>query len=91
MNEDIPRITLPGETREVDIMMDDFIIQVKSKRGNNLVKQLKSTQADTAEMVIGYAPDRFSQHAWQDAAEVGLPIARSYEELVQIIQEYSRR
>lgn len=80
--------------REVDILMDDFIIQVKSGRGNGLVRQMQETTltlSDNNRRIIGYAPDNFSPHAWRGSAEQGIPVARNQDELIAIIQEMGRR
>jgi hypothetical protein len=82
--------TVAGGMREVDIVMDDFIIQVKSGRGGGLARQVQGTSntlVDNSRRVIGYAPDDYSGLAWQGAAEKGIPIARNFDELVKIIKE----
>lgn len=70
--------------------MDDFVIQVKSGKADGLVKQIKATVASGAvghREVIGYAPDKYSAHAWRAAAAEGIPVARNLYELVAIIKE----
>lgn len=82
-----------GKTREVDIVMDQFYIQVKGKKGKNLARQIRETQetiVDQEKRVIGYAPGNFSGHAWSGAANEGIPIARDIDELIAIIKELSR-
>jgi hypothetical protein len=79
-----------GGTRELDIVMDQFVIQVKSKKASELARQMRETMAtmlDQTRRVIGYAPDNYSHFAWRAAAEDGLPIARTFDELVSIIRE----
>jgi hypothetical protein len=79
-----------GGVREVDIvLLDKFVIQVKGGKANHLFNQMTKT-TDTLvdkKIVIGYAPDDFSPRAWAGAAEQGVPIARNFDELVQIVKE----
>jgi hypothetical protein len=63
-----------------------FIIQVKSQRANGVATQVAETPLDTAKRVIGFAPENYSVHAWQGAAEPGIPFARNFDELVQILE-----
>lgn len=93
INQNLPA-NVGGGFREVDIVMDKFIIQVKGGKADKLAPQLhatKSTLIDDSRMVIGYAPDKFSNLAWKGAAEDGLPIARSFDELVLIIKELDKK
>jgi hypothetical protein len=81
-----------SRTRELDIVMDQFVIQVKSGTGKGLVGQIRKTMEtlyDTSRRVIGYAPDNFSRHALMEAVEAEIPIATTFEELVAIIREFS--
>ncbi len=91
VNQSLPA-SVAGGTREVDILMDQFVIQVKQGRATGLARQIKETQAtivDQGKRVIGYAPDNYSGHAWTGAANEGIPIARNFDELVAIIKELS--
>lgn len=89
INQDLPA-NVRGGYREVDIVMDKFIIQVKGDRGNTLKRQMADTERtliNDNRTVVGYAPDNYSKHAWRGAAEEGYPIARSFDELVSLIKE----
>lgn len=92
MNQNLPA-NVAGGTREVDIVMDQFIIQVKKGRASGLAPQVQETEAtllDRTRKVLGYAPDNNSSHAWTGATEQGIPIARNFDELIAIIKELSK-
>lgn len=85
--------SVAGGVREVDIVMEQFIIQVKGGRASGLAGQVQETAAtliDQTKRVIGFAPDNYSSHAWEGAAKEGIPIARDFDELVEVIKELSR-
>jgi len=93
VNKPVPA-TVESGSREVDIIMDEFIIQVKSKRASRLAPQVQATQEtliDKTKTVIGYAPDNYSPAAWKGAAEAGTPIARNFDELIRILKELSSK
>ena len=92
VNQEIAANVASG-SREVDILMDQFVIQVKSGRANGLARQVQETSAtlvDQTKTVVGFAPDDFSGLAWTGAAEQGVPIARNIDELIAIIKELSK-
>jgi hypothetical protein len=91
VNKKLPA-NVAGGDREVDILMDQFIIQVKSDKASGLAGQIQATAStlhDKTRRVIGYAPDKYSGHAWTRAANEGIPIARNFDELIAIIKELS--
>ncbi len=92
VNKHLPA-NVAGGTREVDILMDQFVIQVKGGRATGLAGQMQETAAtltDKSRRIIGYAPDNYSTHAWTRAANEGIPIARNFDELVAIIKELTQ-
>lgn len=89
MNQKLPA-NVAGGIREIDIVMTDALIQVKSKGAGGLARQVRETRltlGSDGRRVIGYAPDNFSNNAWRSAAEQGIPIARNFDELVAILKE----
>ena len=72
--------------REVDIVLDNALVQVKGGNARGLVGQITGTADSTGQVVIGYAPD-IPSAAWASAARQGIAIARTHEELVMIVRE----
>jgi hypothetical protein len=77
-----------GLTREVDIEIGDIVIQVKDGNARGLQKQIELTRATTGRPTIGYASG-MPHGAWLQAAREGVPIARTEDELIQMIKELS--
>lgn len=76
-----------GLMREVDIDLGSVVVQVKGGAARGLTSQMLATMATTDRVVVGYAPD-MKPGAWMNAVQVeGIPIARSTDELIMIIQE----
>jgi len=75
-----------GLSREVDIDLGKLVVQVKSGKARNLIGQIMATSATTGRVVVGYAPD-IPDGAWKAAARMGVPIARTIDELIAIVRE----
>ncbi|MCW2751303.1 MAG: hypothetical protein JWR83_2413 [Aeromicrobium sp.] len=76
-----------GLSREVDVDLGDLVVQVKGGNARGLAGQIASTASSTGRTVIGYAPD-MSNAAWESAARQGIPIARTSQELVAMVEEF---
>ena len=75
---------LMGSTKEMDIVMDTLLIEVKSGSGTGITGQVLKTMKATGQTVIGYAPD--APYGMLKAARLrGLYIAGTPEELIQLV------
>ena len=83
----INRVMSNGLTREIDIDLGNIIVQVKGGQAKGLTGQILETQASTGVRTIGYAPG-VSPGAWRSAAEQGIIIARSQDELLAYLREF---
>jgi hypothetical protein len=81
------RVMSNGLIREVDIDLGDLLVQVKGGNARGLTGQIARTQASTGTRTIGYAPD-LGDAAWRNAAQQGIPILRSSNELLAYIREF---
>jgi hypothetical protein len=86
VNEMVPMAN--GLSREVDINLGDMVVQVKSGYARGLTGQISDTEASTGIRTVGFAPS-MQNTAWVNAARAGVPIARSTDELIAIIREFS--
>ncbi|WP_432939446.1 DUF6531 domain-containing protein [Kribbella sp. CA-253562] len=75
-----------GLSREVDIDMGKFVVEVKGGSARGLTGQLQKIRSSTGKMAIGYAPD-IPEGAIRNAARQGLIIVRTPEELLKAIRE----
>ena len=57
------------ELTEIDIVLDNTAIQVKSEGARGLVAQMQLTKAHSNKIVIGYAPDLRPNHPMIQAAK----------------------
>ena len=87
LNTNVNHTTRSG-FREIDILLDTVWIQVKhGKNSGSVIQQIKDTMRDVpGTPVIGFTPD-ISNRAWVMAAEQGIPIARTIDELLAMIEE----
>lgn len=76
-----------GLTREVDIDLGSLIVQVKGGNARGLTGQVLRTQASTGTPTVGYAPG-ISDAAWRNAAQQGIPILRTPDELLAYVREF---
>ena len=76
-----------GLPREVDIDLGTILVQVKGGGAKNLTGQILRTQSSTGIRTVGYAPG-VSAGAWRSAAEQGIFIARSEDELLAFVGEF---
>lgn len=83
----INRTMTNGLTREVDIDLGNIIVQVKGGQAKGLTGQIVETGASTGVCTIGYAPG-VTLGAWRSAAERGIVIARSQDELLAYLREF---
>lgn len=85
LNHDIPYAD-GSDMREIDIDLGDTVVQVKSGDARRIIRQMEATIATTGRTVVGYAPT-MRPGAWVEAAQRGLPIARTPDELIAILKE----
>jgi hypothetical protein len=85
VNQNIAMTTRSG-FREVDIVLDNVLVQVKGGNATGLTGQVLQTSQTTGQTVIGFAPG-IPEAAWAAAARQGVPIARTHDELIQLIAE----
>jgi hypothetical protein len=83
----VNRTMTNGLSREVDIDLGNIIVQVKGGQAKGLTGQILETQASTGVRTIGYAPG-VTSGAWRSAAERGIVIARSQDELLAYLREF---
>jgi hypothetical protein len=76
-----------GLTREVDIDLGGLIVQVKGGNARGLTGQVLRTQVSTGTPTVGYAPG-ISDAAWRNAAQQGIPILRTPDELLAYAREF---
>lgn len=72
--------------REIDIELDTVNIQVKGGQAKGIVGQISDSAESLGKPTIGYAPG-MSNKAWAAAMREGVPIARTYDELIAMIKE----
>ena len=78
-----------GFLREVDIDLGHVVIQVKEgKHSGRIMKQMEETMERTGRVVLGYAPD-LKPGAAREAARRGLHIARTEEEMMDLLRRFS--
>ncbi len=63
-----------------------LLIQVKGGQAKDLTRQIVETAATTGQTVIGYAPG-MADAAWKNAMRMGLPIAQTIDDLLDIVKE----
>ena len=85
VNQNIAMTTRDGY-REVDIVVDGVLVQVKGGNARGLTGQVLRTSESTGQTVVGFAPD-IPEAAWAAAARQGVPIARTHDELIAMIAE----
>jgi hypothetical protein len=85
VNQNIAMTTRSG-FREVDIVLDNVLVQVKGGNATGLTGQVLQTSQTTGQTVIGFAPG-IPEAAWAAAARQGVPIARTHDELIRLIAE----
>jgi hypothetical protein len=76
-----------GLLREVDIDLGEVVVQVKDGNARRLTGQIDKTAATTDRRAIGYAP-QIPGAAWEHAAAQGIAIARTPDELIEILKEW---
>ncbi|MFF1527921.1 RHS repeat-associated core domain-containing protein [Cellulomonas sp. NPDC058312] len=76
-----------GLSREVDIDLGNVRVQVKGGNARGLLAQINKTQSTTGTPTIGYAPE-IGDAAWRNAANQGIAILRTPDELVAYLKEF---
>lgn len=70
-----------------NIDLGSLIVQVKGGNARGLTGQVLRTQASTGTPTVGYAPG-ISDAAWRNAAQQGIPILRTPDELLAYVREF---
>jgi len=85
VNQNLTMTTRRGY-REVDIVLDDVLVQVKRGNAGRLANQIANTTETLGRPTIGFAPN-MPNAAWEAAAREGIPIARTHDELIAMVRE----
>ncbi len=79
--------TYYGSSREIDIVLGELVIEVKSGLARKLLPQLEAIKVTTGRTPIAYAP-HLPYAARREVLIAGFAVARDYDELMQILREF---
>jgi hypothetical protein len=80
----VPLLNAAGEEKEIDILLKNAVIEVKSGRGAGLTSQLAKAQALTDLPVIGYGP-QLGVHVVRGIRAAGGLVTRDAQLLIDVV------